>query len=531
MLERSVSTFCNPVRYERPNANPTQKGFMRSNDAAPGFRQPKSQVKVGSFANVVIGNRPLVVDSSPALVLDESCVVDRGLWVMIELDSIKSKEKFLHHDGVASWFKSLGNAQADFFAKELRIEESKDDLFARKRICIKTKQETAILDKYWILGQPIFWKATILVNGSPLHNSNHPPEGLRKSISRKVICLELVSLIPTWLLLQTLLDRNMKFFFLFTNFGVPVGGNMASIKAWDVIIGKLKSRLSKWKINTLSIGEHRLYPSSVWNSISREVRVLKNLGVDLISYCVKRIGNGLNTGFWNDCWTGDKNLRSLFPRIFALDNNKLCSVSAKFSEGLSNSLRRPVRGGVESHQLSLLNEMVSSISLSNSEDRWVWNLNGSGLFRVCDIRNLLDEKFLPKVEVATRWVKYIPIKLNIFAWRVCLDRLPTRLNLVRRDVQVSSLDCPICSLSHESTAHIFYSCSMASDLFRLICRWWDLDYYPLGSYADWLSWFKNIRMGSTLKSILEGVFFVSWWCVWNDHFPLLFPSKREERLI
>ncbi|GJX50698.1 RNA-directed DNA polymerase, eukaryota [Tanacetum coccineum] len=282
-------------------------------------------------------------------------------------------------------------------------------------------------------------------------------------------------------------------------------------------------------IHGSNIQEHRLYPSSVWNSISREVRVLKNLGVDLISYCVKRIGNGLNTGFWNDCWTGDKNLRSLFPRIFALDNNKLCSVSAKFSEGLSNSLRRPVRGGVESHQLSLLNEMVSSISLSNSEDRWVWNLNGSGLFRVSDIQNLLDEKFLPKVEVATRWVKYIPIKLNIFAWRVCLDRLPTRLNLVRRDVQVSSLDCPICSLSHESTAHIFYSCSMASDLFRLICRWWDLDYYPLGSYADWLSWFKNIRMGSTLKSILEGVFFVSWWCVWNYRNQLLFSSRKPRK--
>ncbi|GJY35829.1 RNA-directed DNA polymerase, eukaryota, partial [Tanacetum coccineum] len=40
----------------------------------------------------------------------------------------------------------------------------------------------------------------------------------------------------------------------FIYLGVPVGGNMASIKAWDVIIGKLKSRLSKWKINTLSIG-------------------------------------------------------------------------------------------------------------------------------------------------------------------------------------------------------------------------------------------------------------------------------------
>ncbi|GJU75607.1 phosphoinositide phospholipase C 2-like protein, partial [Tanacetum coccineum] len=33
--------------------------------------------------------------------------------------------------------------------------------------------------------------------------------------------------------------------------------------------------------------------------------------------------------------------------------------------------------------------------------------------------------------------------------------------------------------------------------------WWDLGWSPLGSYADWLSWFKNIRMGSILKSILE----------------------------
>ncbi|GKA10232.1 RNA-directed DNA polymerase, eukaryota [Tanacetum coccineum] len=383
--------------------------------------------------------------------------------------------------------------------------------------------------------------------------------------------------------------------------GVPVGGNMSSIKAWDDILRKLKSRLSKWKVKTLSIGgrltllksvlgsspiyrmsiykvpkavlasmealrrrffygaldnekkiswikwskilspkkhgglgvsslyalnrallfkwvwryisqdnslwarvissihgtkiqDHCLSSSSIWNSIVREVRVLKNHGVDLVSYCVKRVGNGLNTGFWDECWTGDKSLRSMFPRIFALDNNKSCSVYVKISEGLNSSLRRPVRGGVESQQLSLLNDLVSSVSLSNSEDRWVWNLNGSGLFRVCDIRNLLDEKFLPKVEVATRWIKYIPIKINIFAWKVCLDRLPTRLNLAHRDIQVSSLDCPVCSLSHESTSHILFSCSMASDLFRLICRWWDLGWSPLGSYAEWLSWFKNIRV-------------------------------------
>nr|GEY63244.1 RNA-directed DNA polymerase, eukaryota [Tanacetum cinerariifolium] len=39
------------------------------------------------------------------------------------------------------------------------------------------------------------------------------------------------------------------------------------------------------------------------------------------------------------------------------------------------------------------------------------DLNGDGVFRVKDVRNLLDEFFLPRVDVPTRWVKNIPIKL------------------------------------------------------------------------------------------------------------------------
>ncbi|GKA41680.1 RNA-directed DNA polymerase, eukaryota [Tanacetum coccineum] len=176
-------------------------------------------------------------------------------------------------------------------------------------------------------------------------------------------------------------------------------------------------------------------------------------------------------------------LSSVFPRIFALENNKSCSVADKLHDGLVRSLRRQVRGGVESQQLSLLHDLISSTLLSNVEDRWVWNLNGSDLFRVSDIRNLVDETFLPKDEVATRWIKYIPIKINIFAWKVRLDRLPTRLNLVHRGVQVTSLACPVCSTSHENTSHILFSCSMASDIARLISRWWDLGWSPLDSYA------------------------------------------------
>nr|GEV87797.1 RNA-directed DNA polymerase, eukaryota [Tanacetum cinerariifolium] len=98
------------------------------------------------------------------------------------------------------------------------------------------------------------------------------------------------------------------------------------------------------------------------------------------------------------------------------------------------------------------------------EDRWVWDMNGEGVFRVKDLRNLLDESFLPKDSTATRWVKSILIKINVFAWKVYLDRLPTRLNLIRRGVQS-----------------------------------------PLGSYSEWLSWFNSIRVYDINDGYLEAL--------------------------
>ncbi|GJW13273.1 RNA-directed DNA polymerase, eukaryota, partial [Tanacetum coccineum] len=111
--------------------------------------------------------------------------------------------------------------------------------------------------------------------------------------------------------------------------------------------------------------------------------------------------------------------------------------------------------GVESQQLEALQDLLGSVILSDSIDGWVWDLNGDGIFRVKDARNLLDEFFLPKEEVATKWIKSIPIKVNVFAWKLHLDRLPTRLNLVNRGVQVLSTLCPICRAAHEDASHIF----------------------------------------------------------------------------
>nr|GEZ11108.1 RNA-directed DNA polymerase, eukaryota [Tanacetum cinerariifolium] len=95
---------------------------------------------------------------------------------------------------------------------------------------------------------------------------------------------------------------------------------------------------------------------------------------------------------------------------------------------------------------------------------------GSGVFRVKDVRCMLDDFFLPRDEVATRWLPHLPIKLNVFAWRLYLDRLPTKSNLIRRGIQVSSPSCSNCNSFDEDVSHIFFKCPLAIEVSRAVCR-------------------------------------------------------------
>ncbi|GJU61055.1 RNA-directed DNA polymerase, eukaryota [Tanacetum coccineum] len=94
---------------------------------------------------------------------------------------------------------------------------------------------------------------------------------------------------------------------------------------------------------------------------------------------------------------------------------------------------------------------------------------------------LIDDSILPKEEVATRWVKVMPIKINVFAWRVRLDKLPNWLNLSLKGIDISTIVCPLCHAYVESGFHIFFSCTMAHRLLRKLLRWWELEGIDLAS--------------------------------------------------
>ncbi|GJS43538.1 RNA-directed DNA polymerase, eukaryota [Tanacetum coccineum] len=208
--------------------------------------------------------------------------------------------------------------------------------------------------------------------------------------------------------------------------------------------------------------------------IVKEFSNLKSQVATLWIVVAINLGNGRNISFWNDHWIGDGLLRDIFPRLFALEGNKLATVNSKIEDGgLINSFRRHPRSGVELTQLNALSDMVVSVNLRPCSDRWVWGLEGSGDFTVASIRREIDDKRFLYVNSKTRWIKAIPIKVNIFAWKVKIDALPTRLNISRRGITLDSILCPICDCGAESTNHLFFECSLAGHLARLISKWWD----------------------------------------------------------
>ena len=96
---------------------------------------------------------------------------------------------------------------------------------------------------------------------------------------------------------------------------------------------------------TLTADLSRL-PKGPWHGILRVLHRLQEQGMDLVSLCPTRLGDGMSTNFWHGRWGEGRILAQEFPRVFLLDNNRNVSVGDRIRLGWSvDMLRRPPRGG------------------------------------------------------------------------------------------------------------------------------------------------------------------------------------------
>ncbi|GJS66564.1 putative RNA-directed DNA polymerase, eukaryota, reverse transcriptase zinc-binding domain protein [Tanacetum coccineum] len=247
--------------------------------------------------------------------------------------------------------------------------------------------------------------------------------------------------------------------FSFTYLGLPIGSNMNLVSSWQFLINRFHTKLSSWKDNLLSIGRRLTLIKAVLGSIGIYFLSIFKVPETVLKYLERYHAKFI--------WGGSQDSRKLawIKWLFRLDPDKDCLIIDRISNGQWkwNWSRKDIGVRNKAYLRELLLE-ISLVDIIVEKDSCVWDMAINGIFSVGDTRRLIDVKILPTLVPPTSWDKILPRKVNIFIWRLALDRLPHRLNLSAQGIDIASIACPSCNGNMESSYHIFLDCDFAKEI-------------------------------------------------------------------
>jgi hypothetical protein len=126
-------------------------------------------------------------------------------------------------------------------------------------------------------------------------------------------------------------------------------------------------------------------------------------------------------------------------------------------------------------------EDLPLLGLSAEEDDWRWISEEDGRFSVRSSYLLIDRVFTPEVGFDDHelrvfnkiWKSPAPSKVIAFVWKLLRNRIPTKVNLAHRGVDIdgSLAECVHCIGREELTSHLFLFCDFATYVWKAVFRW------------------------------------------------------------
>lgn len=137
--------------------------------------------------------------------------------------------------------------------------------------------------------------------------------------------------------------------------------------------------------------------------------------------------------------------------------------------------------------------------------------------------------FLPSTGPKTRWNNLVPIKVNILLWRIGWNKIPTRMNLLIKGVEMGETCCPICQSQGESSDHLFAGCNLIIPLWSRIAVWWQVDLPDVLTVYSLFNWVDGARLTALAKQMFDAVVKISFWFIWGYRNRLIFGTDRVKR--
>ncbi|GJX63103.1 RNA-directed DNA polymerase, eukaryota, reverse transcriptase zinc-binding domain protein [Tanacetum coccineum] len=152
---------------------------------------------------------------------------------------------------------------------------------------------------------------------------------------------------------------------------------------------------------------------------------------------------------------------------------------------------------------------ASSSRLPNISNAPAISSEGPGM------RYLLTNSSSQSQSSPTRWNKLVPIKVNIAMWRTENRRLPTRVNLDNRGIDLDSIRCPVCDNDLETEEHILVKCDIAKSVWNDVLKWWNIRNVQLETLNDLLSLASRTTLSTTLLAVFDAVVNSAVWVLWG----------------
>ncbi|XP_071719342.1 uncharacterized protein [Rutidosis leptorrhynchoides] len=335
--------------------------------------------------------------------------------------------------------------------------------------------------------------------------------------------------------------------FPFTYLGLPIGRNMNRVENWKPVVDKFMSKLADWKAKMISFGGSIYGPnglhitpgsngpltkSGVWPNIVRAGISIDKIWLQFGRSFIKQIGDGNHTEFWDDPWLIDGPLKHRFKRLFHLEADQRATVRSRITWN-NNGVRcywqwnRDLIGQARDELQSLTDLLFSYVKQDRTLDVWYWNLATNGIFTTKRLTRLIDDATLldnrPRFESLKN--NLVPLKLEIFIWRVLRRRIPTRIELDKRGIDLNSVRCPLCDDDVETIDHTLFFCRHSYEVWDRVFKWWGLGVISNLSVNEAFRGKSNRAMSQMGNTIWQAMEWTCKYLIWRNRNLKVFSNK------
>lgn len=164
----------------------------------------------------------------------------------------------------------------------------------------------------------------------------------------------------------------------------------------------------------------------------------------------------------------------------------------------------------------------------NVTDKWIWTLDTVHGYSVREAyrfvtsigdhsnRNIVDNV----------WHRHIPTKVSLFVWRLLRNRLPTRGNLLHRNiVQANNSLCVVGCEVVETAGHLFLSCQKYCILWSLISAWLGMSLVHHNDLQHYQQFCYMSGLPRSTHAYFTGIWYASVWVIWKDRNNCIFHNE------